>query len=91
MVMQYLEPARTIIEKLGGIDAVAKGLGLDFTRPYRWMLPKSKGGTGGTIPVKHHQRLLDLADERGIDLEPSDFFVRAPRRRGRSMPAAAAA
>lgn len=78
---QYLEPARTIIAKLGGIKRVAEALELDFTRPYRWMLPPSKGGTGGTIPSRHHQRLLDWADEQGLPLEPADFFCR--RRRSR--------
>lgn len=79
----YLEPARTVIAKLGGIQAVADALGVHFTRPFRWMLPKDRGGTGGTIPSKHHQRLLDWADQHGKDLEPADFFV-ARRRRPRS-------
>lgn len=87
---EHLEPARTIVYRLGGPAKVARSLGLNNSRPYRWMRPKSEGGTGGTIPSKHQQALLDLAHELGVDLGPADFFVRRNRSLGNALSGAAA-
>jgi leucyl aminopeptidase len=38
-------------------------LGLDRSAVHRWALPKSRGGSGGLVPAKHHQRLLALATD----------------------------
>lgn len=69
-----MEPAQTIIEKLGGASAVASIVGIHRTRVYGWMYPKERGGTGGTIPIKHAQRLLQYAEGEGIAVTASDFF-----------------
>lgn len=69
-----MEPAHTIIEKLGGEAAVSAATGTSYTAPYRWQHPREKGGTGGVIPQKHIPALLRLAVEQGIDLSPADFF-----------------
>ena len=69
-----MEPACTIIRRLGGPEAVSSALGLAYTAPYRWQYPKAKGGTGGLIPQRHHLALMRLARERGVPLEPADFF-----------------
>jgi len=93
--MAYLEPARTVVEKLGGIDEAAKAAKVDRTRVFRWMKPKIKGGTGGTIPSWHHQTLLDWARANNRPLKPEDFFARRearrrrPNRRGEPRTAAA--
>lgn len=69
-----MEPAQTIIRKLGGPTLVAKALGLHRTRVSNWRRPKRAGGTDGVIPQKHITRLLVIAAERGIALSPADFF-----------------
>jgi hypothetical protein len=69
-------PAKTIIGRCGGPEAVAKMLGVSKSCVYRWMYPKERGGTGGHIPAKHQTVLLKRAAESGISLEPSDFFPR---------------
>ena len=69
-----MEPARTIITKLGGEAAVAKITGTAFTAPYRWQHPRSKGGCDGRIPQKHISTLLQFARENGIDLSAQEFL-----------------
>lgn len=62
------EPASTIIEKLGGLTAVATACSLDVSSVLRWRLPRKRGGTGGLIPAKHQATLV------GLGVLPSDFI-----------------
>lgn len=72
--------AERIIEKFGGKSAFRERFKVSASRLYRWITPKAKGGTGGRIPPKHQQKLLDAAREEGIDLSPDDFFDPPPAR-----------
>jgi hypothetical protein len=77
--MTHLEPAHSIIKDLGGIAAVARATGLHFTQVWRWTQAKLRGGTGGTIPQKHHLALLDMARAKGVRLSAADFLpLRVP-------------
>jgi hypothetical protein len=69
-----MEPARTIIDMLGGPTKVAAITGKHRTRVSNWMRPKSVGGTGGTIPQTHHRKLIDAAQEMGLSLSGDDFL-----------------
>lgn len=69
-----MTPAERIIEKCGGKARVAKLAGVHVTRVHRWTLPKEQGGTGGLVPTKRQQALLDNARKEGIDLSTADFF-----------------
>ena len=73
-----MEPAKSIIAKLGGPDTVAAIAGVAYTAPYRWCHPVEKGGTGGLIPQKHHPKLLAHARAHGLDLRAEDFLPVAP-------------
>ncbi|QUS39527.1 hypothetical protein RPMA_12295 [Tardiphaga alba] len=74
-----MEPASTIIKRLGGEAKVSEITGLAFTAPYRWQHEKAKGGTGGLIPQTHHRALLDYAEQNNIRLSAEDFLPpRAP-------------
>lgn len=75
-----MEPASSIIHKLGGEAVVAQSLGTAFTAPYRWQYSKEKGGTDGLIPQKHHPALLALAREQGTDLSAEDFLPPSPHK-----------
>jgi hypothetical protein len=79
--MTYLEPARTVIEKLGGYERVAAIVGRHPTRVYRWMRPVSAGGTGGLVPAKYQVVLMDYARDHGICLKATDFFCQRPKGR----------
>lgn len=74
MEHEYLEPAASIIDKLGGVDATAQAAGVDHSRVRRWRSAKEKGGTGGLIPSRHHQTLMQWAQKKGKPLRPEDFF-----------------
>lgn len=69
-----LEPAASIIRKLGGEAAAASLVGATYTAPYRWQTSRIKGGTGGLIPQRYHRMLLDHARATGIDLRAEDFL-----------------
>lgn len=68
-----MEPARTIIELLGGEAKVARIVGVSVTAPYRWQQPKAKGGTNGTIPHWHVAKLLAHAQAERIELTAASF------------------
>ena len=70
----HLEPARSVIGKLG-VETVATVTGKHVSRVYRWMYPKSRGGTGGHIPPEDAAAILDHARQEAIDLTPADFFL----------------
>jgi hypothetical protein len=69
-----MEPAQTIIRKLGGPSAVASLLGIHRTRVSSWQRSRESGGTGGRIPQNHITTLLAHAREVGVDLSAGDFL-----------------
>lgn len=71
-----MEPAQTIVNKLGGPSVVAKIANVHRTRVSNWMRPKEAGGTGGVIPFKHVPSLLAAAKAKDVVLEVSDFLPR---------------
>lgn len=75
-----LEPAKTVIEICGGVDAVAEFTGRDRSRVFRWGYPREKGGSNGFIPAEVADVLLKKAWERG--LRPHHFFSELPERDG---------
>lgn len=66
--------ASRIIAKCGGHQAVAEMVGVDVSRVHRWTYSRERGGTGGLIPTRHQATLMQEARERGLPLEPADFF-----------------
>lgn len=66
--------ADTIIAKCGGVSATAKLCETTENWVYRWRLPIERGGTGGLVPPKAQQRLIDAAKAGLIDVTPGDFF-----------------
>jgi hypothetical protein len=72
--MAAMEPARSIIAKLGGEGVVAHLCRLSLSAPYRWQSPRLRGGTGGLIPQRHHRILIDFARARRIPLDAEEFL-----------------
>lgn len=72
-----LDPAKSVIQKAGGVDAVAKITGRHVSRIYRWMQPKEHGGTGGFVPQPEAMKILQHAKDKGLDLSAADFFGEA--------------
>lgn len=69
-----MEPASHIIEQLGGVLEVARLAGVHQSRVRRWTYPKERGGTGGTIPLRHMPKLLSEAQQRRLPVRAEDFF-----------------
>src|SRR5262245_39185554 len=69
-----MEPARSIITKLGGEGAVALICGTALSAPYRWQHPRARRGTGGLIPQRHHRALMDYAQAHRIPLAAEEFL-----------------
>ncbi|WP_291669188.1 hypothetical protein [Bosea sp. (in: a-proteobacteria)] len=70
-----MEPASSIIDRLGGVARVAEIVGVHRVRVSNWKRPKSAGGTGGRVPQSHHVKLLAAAERLGVALSAADFLV----------------
>jgi hypothetical protein len=70
-------PAAKVINIFGGIRQTAEVVGRHRSVVNRWLIPKSRGGTGGIIPAHHQQTLLKEARRRGLMCDPSVFFMDA--------------
>lgn len=70
----YLDPARTVIAKIGGIEVACKALGVGRTAVVKWMRPREVGGRGGIIPSDQALALYEYARANNLPLEAEDFF-----------------
>lgn len=64
-IIHTLEPAFTVIEKLGGKSTVAEFLSLDKSTLSRWCQPRPLG-TGGMIPQRYWPQLLEMARDQRV-------------------------
>lgn len=72
-LLPRLNPAASIVDRLGGEAAVARMVDLSKVQVWRWMQPRSKQGTDGEIPRAHRPRLIACAYLQGIHLTEADF------------------
>jgi len=75
MPYQYIKrtQARRIFIKFGGPRRVAAATGHDPSCVYRWDYPKSKGGTGGIVPLDALRKVRIAARAEGILLTDEDL------------------
>ena len=78
-VTRRLNPARTVVAKIGGIPAVCEVVGVDRTTVIKWMSPRSVGGTGGVIPAERARRLYQYARKHQLDLTAEEVLI-GPRK-----------
>ena len=71
-----MNPATEVLQKLGGPADTARALNVARQAVYRWTWPRERGGTGGTIPQKHHLSILRIAKERGVEISADDMLPR---------------
>lgn len=55
---------------------MSRVLGIYPSTISRWMMSVERGGTGGYIPRRHWQRIIELGHAQGLRLKLSDL-VRA--------------
>lgn len=68
-------PAGRVIEKCGGVAALAEMAGVHVSRVYSWTHEKSeRGGTGGIIPSRKIKKIIEAAAKKNIVLTLADFF-----------------
>lgn len=67
-----LEPAFSVLERLGGKSCVAAELDVAASTLSRWCQPVP-AGTGGVIPQRHWPALLAFAKKQQVELSLSDL------------------
>jgi hypothetical protein len=75
-----VEPAYSIVLRLGGPSAVSRAVGISPGGVCRWYMPQPKG-CGGRIPAKYITQLCALAKKDGLFLEPNMFFLKKKKRK----------
>lgn len=68
-----LEPAYSVVERLGGKTVVSERLKLNKSTLSRWC-QRVPYGTGGMIPQRHWPTLLDMAREAGVSLTVQELI-----------------
>lgn len=69
-----MTPADKVIEKFGGVRALARTLGLNSSSVSRWRMPADKRGLDGRVPSVHQGTILRIAKERGLALTADDLI-----------------
>lgn len=85
-----LDPAFSVIARLGGDEKVAEILDRHPASVRKWTYPEDSGGTGGLIPTACATKLLEYARKKKIPLEADDFFLLPRPSRRRAGPASVA-
>lgn len=75
------EPAKTVISRLGGLTKVSALCGVDISTVQRWRMSRDKRGTGGIIPAKYMEVLLQHANDTGVDVKADDLIPRREQAR----------
>jgi hypothetical protein len=73
-----MNPAKAVIDRLGGIEVVSGITGRHASRIYRWMYPKEHGGTGGSIPQREAGKILAHARAHNLSIT-ADELLAEPR------------
>jgi hypothetical protein len=63
-----MEPAKHIIDLIGGPAAIAVVTGVHRTRPYEWL-------RSGTIPLRHAAKIIAAAKAKRKRLTLDDFLA----------------
>ena len=73
-----IDSAQTVLTRFGGAGPLSRRLDLDRSAVHRWALPKSRDGSGGLIPARHHLGLLTMAAAEGVTLSAADLVGATP-------------
>ncbi|WP_156771445.1 hypothetical protein [Labrys sp. WJW] len=71
------KPLEMVVKKLtnGNYRAFAQGIGVSPSTVSCWNNPERRAdGLVGTIPMKHHAKVFDLADRLGIPFSYDDLL-----------------
>lgn len=65
--------AHRVINRFGGARRLARLLGFEPSRVYKWTYPREKGGTDGLIPAAVVPKVQALAELEKVTLSESDW------------------
>ena len=68
------QPAYDVVTMLGGVTKAATICGTYPSTVSRWLQPTSKKGSGGKIPLKYWQPILDYAEQHNIKIGLETLF-----------------
>lgn len=68
-----LDPAYKIILMIGGYRPTARMLGISPSAVLRWTLPTHLQGSGGAIPQKHWQSIINYAKRNNLKISLHDL------------------
>jgi len=66
-------PARFVVDRLGGVSATSKVIGISQSAISRWLVSCEQKGSGGQIPQRYWAEILAFAYHHKIDLTLSDL------------------
>lgn len=79
LVDDWLEPAASVVRKIGGVEMTAVVCGVTKQTVYKWFYPTHPAsgarGTGGLIPADRQQIILEWSRRNGNPVKPDDFFI----------------
>ncbi|RYD28855.1 MAG: hypothetical protein EOP89_01425 [Lysobacteraceae bacterium] len=70
MKQRHYTPAEWVAIQFDGVKFLAIDLSLTYATVWHWV---NRGG--GRIPSKHHLSILELAVERGLDVNCDDLVI----------------
>jgi hypothetical protein len=77
-----LDPAYSVIRKFDldgrrGPLVLAERLGVDRSTVQKWSMSRDTGGTGGYIPSRHYEAIMESARELGVSLDEREFVKKS--------------
>ncbi|CAB4183692.1 hypothetical protein UFOVP1375_46 [uncultured Caudovirales phage] len=66
-------PAYRVICMLGGVRPTARIVDVSPSAVSRWMMPAASGGTGGRIPQRHWQTIINHANKTKLNIRLNDL------------------
>lgn len=71
----FYPPADWFVRQAGSYREAAELIGLNKLSVYRWSRPKTENGLAGLIPSRHQAKILKVAREHNLDIEPIDIIL----------------
>lgn len=65
--------AQRIIDRFGGVPALATAIEKDASAIYKWNYPRDSGGTGGLVPSSAIPLVMTAADILGVKFKTGDW------------------
>lgn len=87
----HLTPVQVAISVFGTPAKLSRAMGVPSSAPFRWMARRQSRGEPGDIPVPQIRRILEVAQEKGLQLTPHDLLYGREVADADSAPAVAGA